>query len=116
MINHFTGNHHITQKLGLYNTFQNLDLYSNIPLDVFFPKSYNLTRLKEINEFHEDFRVTKAESILKKFIEKTNFVHIEKVIVAMHINEKRLSRTACKLITENEWTHIKNDKLTAAQR
>jgi hypothetical protein len=42
--------------------------WSTISQDEFFPKCYNLTEFKELEEFKEEFRVNRAESILKRFL------------------------------------------------
>lgn len=57
---------------------------------MFFPRCYNLTDFQELDEFREDFRVTRSEMILKKYLRKKKVAHIEKLLIAIHINEKRL--------------------------
>jgi len=124
MVNHFLGNNHITLKVGLQNSLKNLVWWSNIPQDVFFPKCYNLTDFEELNEFREDFRVNRAESILKKFLGKRECIHIEKLLIAIYINEKRLmdideqldDPDAADLVTEDEWINIEKEKFTGTQR
>ena len=46
--------------------------------------------MAEVEEFKEDFRVTRAESILKKYAKKKECPHVEKLLIAIHINEKRM--------------------------
>lgn len=67
--------------------------WSNIPQDEFFPKCYDLTDFRERDEFLEEFRVNRAEAILKKFRRKRECPNenIEKLLIAIHINEKRLA-------------------------
>ena len=123
MVNHFLGNNHITLKVGLQNSLKNLVWWSNIPQDVFFPKCYNLTDFEELNEFREDFRVNRAESILKKYLGKRECTHIEKLLIAIRVNEKRLMDVDEQLddpdlenlVTEDEWIHIEKEKFTGTQ-
>lgn len=89
-MNHFLKNNLIVTKTGLQRSLKNLVWWSTIPQDLFFPKCYDLTDFKELDEFKEDFRVNRAESILKRFIQKKKCNHIEKLLIAIHINEKRL--------------------------
>jgi len=77
-------------KTGLQKSLKNLVWWSTIPQDLFFPRCYNLTDFQELDEFREDFRVTRAEMILKKYLRKKKVHHIEKLLIAIHINEKRL--------------------------
>lgn len=124
MVNHFLGNNHITLKVGLQNSLKNLVWWSNIPQDVFFPKCYNLTDFEELNEFQEDFRVNRAESMLKKYLSKKECTHIEKLLIAIHVNEKRLKDIDEQLddpdlenlVTEDEWTHIEKEKFSGGQQ
>ena len=44
----------------------------------------------DVDDFKEDFRCIKAESYLKKYLKKKECNHIEKLIIAIAINEKRL--------------------------
>jgi hypothetical protein len=49
--------------------------------------------LRELDEFKEDFRVNRAEAILKKYVSQRQCKDVEKLLVAIHINEKRLMDT-----------------------
>ena len=90
MVNHFLKNYFIATKTGLQKSLKNLVWWSTIPQDLFFPRCYNLTDFQELDEFREDFRVTRAEMILKKYLRKKKVHHIENLLIAIHINEKRL--------------------------
>ena len=118
MVNHFLGNNLIVTKVGLQNSLKNLVWWSTHSQDEFFPKCYDLTDFKELNEFKEDFRVNRAESILKRYIQKKECSRVEKLLIAIHINEKRLKDIDDliddpdleNLVTENEWTMIEKEK------
>lgn len=91
IINHFYRNNLLTTKVGLQNSLKDLVWWSNTPQDEFFPKCYDLTDFKEVDEFHEEFKVNRAEAILKRFKRKRECPNsIEKLLVAIHVNEKRL--------------------------
>ena len=90
MVNHFLGNNLIVTKTGLQRSLKHLIWWSTLPQDEFFPRCYDLTEMKELEDFREDHRVIKAESILKKYLKRRECSHIEKLIIAIAINEKRL--------------------------
>ena len=50
-----------------------------------------MTEFRELNEFKEEFRVNRAESILKRYLRRKEAFHVEKLIIAIHISEKRLT-------------------------
>jgi hypothetical protein len=62
--------------------------------------------------------VTRAESILKRYIKKKEWYSVEKLLVAIFVNEKRLKDAddviddpdLDNLVTENEWDVIVKDK------
>jgi tubulin monoglycylase TTLL3/8 len=92
IINHFYRNNLLTTKVGLQNSLQNLVWWSNIPQDQFFPKCFDLTDFREQDDFLEEFKVNRAEALLKKFKRKKQCPsNIEKLLVAIFISEKRLS-------------------------
>ena len=90
MVNHFLGNNLIVTKTGLQSSLKNLIWWSTLPVDQFFPRCYNLTDMQDLEEFKEDHRVIKAESNLKKFLKKKECPHVEKLLISIAINEKRL--------------------------
>lgn len=67
--------------------------------------------MQDLEEFKEDHRVIKAESNLKKFLKKKECPHIEKLIISIAINEKRLKDVDEQiddpdletLVTEEQW-------------
>lgn len=118
MVNHFLKNNLIVTKTGLQRSLKHLIWWSTIPQDLFFPKCYDLTDFKELDEFKEDFRVNRAESILKRYLQKKKVTHIEKLLIAIHINEKRLKDVddyiddpdLSNLVTDQEWFYIEKEK------
>ena len=118
MVNHFLGNNLIVTKVGLQNSLKNLIWWSTHSQDEFFPKCYDLTDFKELDEFREEHRVNRAESIIKRYVEKRECSRVEKLLIAIHINEKRLvdiddlidDPDLENTVTENEWTMIEKEK------
>lgn len=47
MVNHFTRNNLITTKTGLTHSLKNLIWWTNIDIDSFFPKCFDLTDNEE---------------------------------------------------------------------
>ena len=128
IVNHCLKVGMLTTKVGLTNSLKELKWWSSLPMDTFFPRSYDLTYdqniIKEVDEFKEDFRVTRAEAILKKYVKKKEFQAVEKLIIAIHINEKRLADSDDliddpeleNLVREEEWPFIVKDKWSDSQR
>mmetsp|Transcript_3502 Transcript_3502/g.5971 ORF Transcript_3502/g.5971 Transcript_3502/m.5971 type:complete len:669 (+) Transcript_3502:853-2859(+) len=120
MVNHFLKNNLIVTKVGLQQSLKNLVWWSTIPQDQFFPKCYNLTDLKELQEFKEDFRVNRAEAILKKYLLKRECPQLERLFVALHVSEKRLMDVDQyiddpdleNLVNDSEWRLIEKAALT----
>ena len=90
MVNHFYRNNLITTKVGLQHSLKNLIWSSSTPMDEFFPRCYDMSDFKEIDEFKEEHRIIRAESILKKYVKKQEVANIEVLLIALHVNEKRL--------------------------
>lgn len=59
-------------------------------MNQFYPRSYELTDLKEANEFKEDYRCTRAEVVLKKYARKKVVKHVQKLLIAIDVSEKRM--------------------------
>jgi tubulin monoglycylase TTLL3/8 len=70
MLNHFNNNSCITAKSRLCETLKNLVWFNNVDMDTFFPKCYHLNSQADYFEFIEEFKINKAESILKRFVNK----------------------------------------------
>jgi len=97
---------------------KNLIWSSSVPVDDFFPRCYNLTDLSEVEEFKEDFRANRAECILRKYVKKKECNQVEKLLIAIHVNEKRLKDIddviddpdLSNLVPEDEWAAIEKEK------
>jgi len=65
--NHYHNNIEITKKSGLSKNIKNL-IFENIDIDNFYPRCYELSERHEMEDFLEDFKTTKAISILTRFL------------------------------------------------
>jgi len=65
IVNHFERNASITTKVGLCKSLRNLIWFENVDIDAFYPKCYDLSDVHDYEEFLEEFKKMKAESVLK---------------------------------------------------
>lgn len=68
IVNHFQFNWELTTKSGLCRNMQNVRWVADVDPDTFFPKCFNLTDDDMFEEFIEQFKLIKAETILKKYL------------------------------------------------
>lgn len=77
--------------MGLTHSLKNLIWWNNVAIDSFFPKCFDLTEGEELDDFKNEFRFIKAECIVKNYVkEVTTIKHLERLLVALSICEKRL--------------------------
>ena len=91
MVNHCENAWQISSKVGLCNSLKNLCWWSETPVDDFFPRCYDLTLGVEVNEFKEDFRITKAESILRTYLQTKEVPEKTNLYIAMDVLEKKIN-------------------------
>ena len=65
IMNHLKHIYELTKKTGLLKNLRNL-YFLNICPDDFYPRSYELSDKKDVEDFIEDFKITKAISLLRK--------------------------------------------------
>eukprot|EP00357_Protocruzia_adherens_P000980 CAMPEP_0115047060 /NCGR_PEP_ID=MMETSP0216-20121206/49101_1 /TAXON_ID=223996 /ORGANISM="Protocruzia adherens, Strain Boccale" /LENGTH=963 /DNA_ID=CAMNT_0002430223 /DNA_START=247 /DNA_END=3138 /DNA_ORIENTATION=- len=96
IVNHFCKNSNITTKIGLSLNLRNLIWFANVDIDTFYPRCFDVSENTEMEDFVDDFKTTKAESILKSYVveyKKGNIgdeVIQERVKVALNVCERRL--------------------------
>lgn len=104
LVNHFEKNTAITTKVGLCHNLKNLIWFENVDIDEFYPRCFDLIEGGELDDFIEEFKVVKAESILKLYYmqkkrqlqnkatseKKNTEIDDNKVQVALSICERRL--------------------------
>ena len=65
IINHLKKIGELTRKTGLLKNLRNL-YYLNISPDDFYPRAYDISERQDIQDFIEDFKVSRAISLLRK--------------------------------------------------
>ena len=88
IINHLRKIGEITKKTGLLKNLRNL-YYLNIYPDDFYPRAYDLSEKQDIEDFIEDFKVSKAIALLRKCQE----------LKGKNVNKKEIE-TALKIVKE----------------
>ena len=83
-------NNLITTKVGLCHSLRNLVWWNNVEIDSFFPKCFDLTEGEESEDFKNEYRFLKAESILKNYAKDRSFKHQERLQVAITVCEKKM--------------------------
>ncbi|KRX06005.1 hypothetical protein PPERSA_01083 [Pseudocohnilembus persalinus] len=127
IVNHFQKVIGITTKVGLCRNLRHLAWCANVDVNEFYPRCYDLTDNDEIEEFETDFKITKAESILKQYANKMknnkNVSEEEEVViqVALQVYKRKLrdinelideqGEEHFKLITDEEWEILSADEL-----
>lgn len=125
MVNHFFKNNLITTKTGLCSSLKNLVWWNTVAVDTFFPKCFDLTEtvgsdLCEEDDFKNEYRYLKAESILKNFVkDQTTIKQFEKLQIAISICEKRIKdiddqiddSSLDLMVTDQEWNIIRKEFL-----
>jgi len=92
IVNHFQRNSEITTKVGLHHNLRNSIWTLCSDIDKFFPQCFDMADI-EIPDFIEEFKLGKAESILKLYIKNEkpfNDYGEYKVLQALKISERRL--------------------------
>ena len=88
IINHLKKISEITKKTGLLKNIRNL-YYLNVYPDDFYPRAYELSEKQDIEDFIEDFKVSKAISLLRKC----------KELQGKNVNKDEI-KTALKIVKE----------------
>jgi tubulin monoglycylase TTLL3/8 len=66
--NHFAKNNVITTKVGISYSLKQLLWWTPVDVDAFFPKCFDLTDGNELEDFKQEYRFQRAESILKSYL------------------------------------------------
>lgn len=67
-MNHFAKATTITTKVGLTHSLKNLVWFNNQDMDTFYPRCFDLTISEEVEDFETDFKLTKAQCWLKRYV------------------------------------------------
>ena len=107
IVNHFKKVGEVTRKAGLLKNLRNL-YFENVCPDDFFPRAYDLTDKQDVEDFIEDFKTSKAISILRKCQELNgNNVNKEEVITALNIVKKKFNLLTGKINFCNKFQSVK---------
>lgn len=71
MVNHFQKNSVITTKLGLTKSLRNSVWINDVSEDAFYPKCFDLNDEDDYVAFSTHFKVCKALSILKIYVDSS---------------------------------------------
>lgn len=69
IVNHFDRCRDLTTKVGLSLSLKNCIWHAGVESEEFFPRSYDLSEPCERAEFVSNFKFTKAESVLRQFMQ-----------------------------------------------
>ena len=90
IINHLKKIGELTRKTGLLKNLRNL-YYLNISPDDFYPRAYDISERQDIQDFIEDFKVSRAISLLRKCQElKGKNVNKKEIETALKIVKDKL--------------------------
>ena len=68
IVNHFDGNPALTSKFGLCRTLRSIIFSEKCDMDVFYPRCYDLADTGDFEDFIENYKLTKSQSILKEYL------------------------------------------------
>eukprot|EP01017_Pseudomicrothorax_dubius_P020415 TRINITY_DN22281_c0_g1_i2.p1 TRINITY_DN22281_c0_g1~~TRINITY_DN22281_c0_g1_i2.p1 ORF type:complete len:408 (-),score=77.23 TRINITY_DN22281_c0_g1_i2:993-2216(-) len=71
IVNHFQKNTEITSKVGLCRNLPHVIWFNNVDINTFFPKCFDLNDDSSREEFIKEYKLNKAEAILKEFMLKS---------------------------------------------
>jgi tubulin monoglycylase TTLL3/8 len=120
VVNHFCKSAAITTKIGLCHSLKNLIFFNNVDVDIFFPQCFDLQDRDDFEEFVENFKAIKAETVVKKHICDAEEVKADALKAAIKICERRLldlddiidmKNPPKTLVSEDEWDIIAKDEL-----
>ena len=67
-VNHFPKTPLITSKVGLTHSLRNLFWFRNVDINTFYPRCFDLTVNAEHSDFIQEFKMTRAQSLLKVYV------------------------------------------------
>jgi len=95
-VNHFEKNASITTKIGLCKNIRSLVWFENVDINTFFPRCFDMNDFDDIEKFTDEFKLTKAISILKRYMrlfkQKNNehLVLLETAKIAVNVVKSNL--------------------------
>lgn len=114
----------MTTKVGLCKNLKNLIWFNNVDIDTFYPKCFDASEQTDFEEFLLNFKLIKAESVLKLYISGEKIPEL-RVRTALNVCKRRLKNLddiidepnshVWELITEKEWDIINEDSMSVEQ-
>jgi tubulin monoglycylase TTLL3/8 len=92
IVNHFNNNQGLTSKFGVARNLRTLIMGSNIDVDRFFPRCYDLGDQPDFENFVENFKIGFAETVVRRFLVQPDRYHnLElKMRIAIEVLERRI--------------------------
>ena len=107
IVNHYRKGGTITRKVGLLKNVRNL-YYMNVCPDDFYPRAYDLSEKQDVEDFIEDFKTSKAISLLRKCKELNGLnVNKDEITTSLNIVKKKLNLLTGSTNLENKFVNIK---------
>ena len=107
IVNHYKRGGEITRKCGLLKNLRNL-YFANVCPDDFYPRAYDLNEKQDIEDFIEDFKISKAIALLRKCKELNGInVNRSEITTSLNIVKKRLKLLLGETDLENKFNNVK---------
>ena len=107
IVNHFKKGGEITRKCGLLKNLRSL-YFVNVCPDDFYPRAYDLDERADIEDFIEDFKISKAVAILRNCKELNGAnVNRSEVTTSLNIVKNRLKLLTGETNLENKFVDVK---------
>ena len=114
IVNHFRKVGEFTRKVGLLKNIRNL-YFMNVCPDDFYPRAYDLGEKIDVEDFIEDFKTSKAISLLRKCKELNGInVNKDEINTALNIVKKKLDLLIGNTNLENKFIDIKQRTFSKA--
>ena len=120
-VNHFFKSTSITTKIGICRSMKDLVNHTPVDPDTFFPICFDLSDPDDFESFKEQYMVTKAEAIVKRFYANGEKLDEKLIKVALDICERRLmtlddlidlEEPPKKLVLDSEWEVLGADEMS----
>ena len=107
IINHFRKIGEYTKKVGLLKNIRNLYFMGICP-DDFYPRAYDLSEKNDVEDFIEDFKISRAISLLRKCKELNGInVNKDEINTSLNIVKKRLNLLTGETNLDNKFKNVK---------
>ena len=110
IINHLRKIGEVTKKTGLLKNLRNL-YYLNLSPDDFYPRAYDISERQDIEDFIEDFKVSKAISLLRK-CQSLQGKNVNKKEIETALTYEKNEMFNIPKISDEDWEIISNENIT----